>query len=80
MTRALAVALLAVAGCAGTPSQGSPFAGTWVMTADGRTLMVLTLEAELKRLEAIVHPLVGAGVAATSTARRWPACSGNQGY
>lgn len=57
MTRALAVALLAVAACAGTPSQDSTFAGTWVMTADGRPLMVLTLETESERFTGtLAHP------------------------
>jgi hypothetical protein len=57
MTRALGVALLALAACSGTPSQDSTFAGTWVMTVDGRPLMVLTLEPESERFTGtLAHP------------------------
>jgi hypothetical protein len=57
MTRALSIALLALAACSCTPSQDSTFAGTWVMPVDGRPLMVLTLASESGRFTGtLAHP------------------------
>jgi hypothetical protein len=57
MTRALGIALLALAACSRPPSQDSTFAGTWVMTVHGRPLMVLTLEPESERfVGTLAHP------------------------
>ena len=57
MTRALSVALLALTACSGRPTQDSTFAGTWVMNAQGRPLMVLTLESESERhTGTLAHP------------------------
>ncbi len=57
MKRAISVALLLLTACSARPAQDSTFAGTWVMTAEGRPLMVLTLEAESERFTGtLIHP------------------------
>jgi hypothetical protein len=57
MARVILVALLALAACSGRPPQDATFAGTWVMTVDGRPLMVLTLASEPGRFTGtLAHP------------------------
>jgi hypothetical protein len=57
MTRAIGIAVLVLAGCSDTPALNSPFAGTWVMTVQGRPLMVLTLEPQSDRhTGTLAHP------------------------
>ena len=57
MTRVVSIALLALAACSSKPAQDSPFAGTWVMNAEGRPLMALTVEHDSGRFTGtLAHP------------------------